>query len=808
MPPVPSRRRRTRRARISLGVTVILAAACARAAPLPAPAPDERSPTPTAPDETRFVDSVLARMTLDEKLGQLNQLPGLANVTGPGGAATGADLIERGGVGSFLDITGADTTRALQRLAVDSSRLHIPLLFGHDVIHGFRTIFPIPLGEASSWDPALATRTTRVAAVEAAANGIAWTFAPMVDIARDPRWGRIMEGSGEDPFLGSAFAAARVRGFQGDDLRAPTAIAATAKHFAAYGAAEGGRDYNTANIPERTLRDVYLPPFHAAVCAGVQTLMASFNDIAGVPSHANRHLLTGILRDEWYFGGMVVSDWEGIAELVPHGVAADRAEAGALALRAGVDMDMTDGIYARDLAPLVRQGRVPPGEVDDAVRRVLRLKYRLGLFTDPYHGASAARAAAVTLTPGNRKLAREAAREAIVLLKNDGGVLPLRRDLSAVAVIGALADDSASALGSWSALGRPADAVTVLAGIRSAVSPQTRVLWAPGASPTSDDTSGIADAVRVARQASVAIVVVGETRDMSGEASSRAFLDLPGAQLALVQAVQATGVPVVAVLMNGRPLALDWLHDHVPAIVETWFGGVEAGNATADVLFGGYDPAGKLPVTFPRAVGQVPIYYAHENTGRPPVASDHYTSKYIDLPWTPLWPFGYGLSYTTFTVSAPRLSAAVLRPGDSLDVTVDVANTGRVAGDEVAQLYLRDDVASVSRPVEMLRGFQRVSLAPGETRTLHFTLDEQALAFYDTSMTRVAEPGTFTVLVGDDSQHTARATFRFETATGARVAEPLRCEATAASGSGRPLAVPREERRGPPTDETAVRLRF
>jgi beta-glucosidase len=732
--------------------------------------------------EQRFVDSLLAVMTLDEKLGQIDQRTASDYASTPD---TLAALIRRGAVGSLMDAIGADTTRALQRIAVEQSRLHIPLLFADDVIHGLRTVFPIPLGEAASWNPALAEGAAHVAATEAAANGIAWTYAPMVDIARDPRWGRIMEGAGEDPFLGAAFAAARVRGFQGDDLRSPTSIAATAKHFVAYGAAEGGRDYNGGDVSERGLREVYFPPFHAAVCAGVQTVMAGFNEIAGVPSHANHWLLTDVLRGEWHFDGAVVSDWNGVVELIPHGVAADRAAAGALALHAGVDIDMVSGVYSGELATLVRSGRVSQREIDDAVRRVLRLKYRLGLFSDPYHGASAAREKAVTLSAEHRAAARQAARESIVLLENRGNVLPLARDVGTIAVIGELADDSASTIGSWAARANPADAVTMLAGIRAAVSPKTRVLYARGASPTSDDTTGIAEAVRVARQASVAILVIGESREMTGEASSRASLDLPGAQLRLVQAVQATGVPIVAVLMNGRPLAISWLHDHVPAILETWYGGVEAGNATADVLFGAYNPGGKLPVTFPRATGQVPLYAAHRNTGRPPSAENSYTSKYLDLPWTPLYPFGYGLSYTTFTSGAPTLNAKVLRPGESLDAAVDVTNTGTVAGDEVVQLYIRDDVASVARPVQELRGFQRVHLDPHETRTVHFTIDEQALAFYDTSMSRVVEPGTFTVLVGGDAAHASRAQFRFESADGERVRVRRQCARPAAGAGAR-----------------------
>ena len=768
------------RNRILSVVAVTTLAACAGTRPI-VPQRSTAATRETSAEE-RVADSLLSLMTLDEKLGQLNQLTAADYESRPDSLAA---LIGRGGVGSLMDAIGADTVRALQRLAIHGSRLRIPLLFADDVIHGFRTVFPIPLGEAASWDTALARGTAHIAAVEAAANGIAWTYAPMVDIARDPRWGRIMEGAGEDPFLGAAFAAARVRGFQGTDLRASTSVAATAKHFAAYGGAEGGRDYNRADISERTLRDVYFPPFRAALCAGAQTLMASFNDIGGTPSHANRWLLTDVLRDEWQFDGTVVSDWNGVVELLPHGVAADRANAGALALHAGVDIDMVSQIYVKDISDAIRTGRIPMRELDDAVRRVLRLKFRLGLFTDPYHGASEARARAVTLTAENRAVAREAARKSIVLLKNDGRVLPLRRDIGTIAVIGALAIDSASTLGNWAARANPADAVTVLAGVRSAVSPRTRVVYARGASPASTDTSGIAEAVRIAKGANAVILVIGETRDMTGEASSRASLELPGAQQRLVEAVQATGVPAIAVLMNGRPLAISWLHEHMPAIVETWFGGVEAGNATADVLFGAYNPGGRLPVTFPRATGQVPIYAAHTNTGRPPSADNSYTSRYLDMPWTPLYPFGYGSSYTTFTLGAPKVSAAVLAPGGSLDVAVEVTNTGAIAGDEVVQLYLRDDVASVVRPVAELRGFQRVRLAAGESRTVHFAIDEQALAFHDTSMARVAEPGSFTVFTGADAAHTSEARFTFQTRGGTPVRVPDRCPRTVASGADR-----------------------
>ncbi|MFL5615460.1 MAG: glycoside hydrolase family 3 N-terminal domain-containing protein [Gemmatimonadaceae bacterium] len=710
--------------------------------------------------ETRFVDSIVARMTLAEKLGQLNQLSGAGNPTGPGGGERTARLqqLRSGGIGSFFNVVGADTTRALQRIAVEESRLHIPLVFGLDVIHGMRTIFPVPLGEAASFDPALAERTARIAGVEAAAMGIDWTFAPMVDIARDPRWGRIVEGAGEDPYLGTMLAEARVRGFQGPDLSARDAIAATAKHFAAYGAAEGGRDYNVAEVSERTLRDVYLPPFYGALCAGAASLMASFNEIAGIPSHANRHLLTDILRSEWKFDGIVVSDWTGVWELINHGVAADSAQAAELAIHAGVDMDMVSELYSRKLAASVAAGRASKAEIDEAVRRVLRFKYRLGLFKDPYVRRDAARERSEILTAANRAVAREAARRSIVLLKNDQSTLPLRKDLGAIAVIGALAADSNTVLGNWAGLGRREDAVSVLDGIRRAV-PRATVTYSAGASPTSTDTSGIAEALRIARTADAVVLVIGENADMSAEAESRSTLELPGAQQQLADALRATGKPVVVVLMNGRPLSIERLQETMPAILETWFLGVEAGNGIADVLFGDVNPGGKMPVTTPRAVGQVPIYYNHKNTGRPPVATEKYTSKYWDIPFTPLYPFGFGLSYTTFTIGAPRLSATTIGAADSLRVAVEVSNTGSRAGDEVVQLYVRDDVGSVTRPVMQLRRFQRVTLAPGERRTINFTLSVADLAFYDVAMHRVAEPGTFHVFVGPNSRDTQAVAF-------------------------------------------------
>ncbi|HEX3596628.1 MAG TPA: glycoside hydrolase family 3 N-terminal domain-containing protein, partial [Polyangiaceae bacterium] len=601
-----------------------------------------------APATSPRVEALLSRMTLDEKLGQLTQVGGDAPVTGPHAATGTADEIRNGHIGSFLGVLGAETTRRLQRIAVEETRLHIPLLFGSDVIHGFRTIFPVPLGEAASWDVALAERCARVAALEATAHGIDWDYAPMVDIARDPRWGRVVEGAGEDPFLGSAFAVARVRGLSGGTGAVGTSMIATAKHFVAYGAAEGGRDYNTADISERTLREIYLPPFRAAVEAGAGSVMAAFNELAGVPMHANRRLLRNVLRDEWGFRGMVVSDWAGIAQLVTQGVAATPADAARLSLSAGVDVDMVSRSYLHELPALVRREPRLSRAIDDAVRRVLQAKLSLGLFDDPYRYSDVAREASRTSTPEARALSRRAARESLVLLENRGSILPLSKGLTTLAVVGALAEDTRSVLGSWAASGRPEEAVSLLAGIRAAVSPKTRVLYARGASPTSNDSSGFAEAERVAQSADAVIAVVGETEDMSGEARSRAQLELPGAQQALVERLAATGKRLVVILMNGRPLVLSRLVAQAPAVLEAWYPGTEAGHAVADVVFGDHEPSGKLPISFPRAVGQIPTYYAHRSTGRPPSDSDPYTSKYIDVAVTPLYPFGHGLSYTRF----------------------------------------------------------------------------------------------------------------------------------------------------------------
>ncbi|HEY0811540.1 MAG TPA: glycoside hydrolase family 3 N-terminal domain-containing protein [Longimicrobiales bacterium] len=723
----------------------------------------QRSPVPMATGSAvtvrdaameRFVDSVLAGLTLEEKLGQLAQYRGRGTPTGPAVLEGGEADIRSGRVGSFLGIYGAAYTRQMQRIAVEESRARIPLLFAHDVIHGFRTLFPVSLAEAASWDVSAVEQAARIAATEAAASGLHWTFAPMVDIARDARWGRIVEGAGEDPYLGSAMAAARVRGFQGKDLRDSLTILATAKHFVAYGAAEAGRDYNTTDISERVLREVYLAPFKAAVDAGVASVMGAFNEVSGIPMHANDALNNGVLRREWGWDGVYVSDYTGVMELIPHGIAADSMHAGILGLNAGVDIDMVSGIYIRHLPAAVRAGRIKESVVDESVRRVLRAKYKLGLFEDPYRHSNVEREARLMLTPLHIAAAREMARKSMVLLKNaphnGRPLLPLRKDIRSLAVIGTLADDRRSALGSWAAAGRVEDVVSVLAGIRAAV-PGTSVTYTAGAPVESTDTSGFKEAVRIARAADMVIMVLGEHQDMSAEARNRTSVDLPGVQQQLLEAVHATGKPVVVVLMNGRPLSVPWLDEKVPAILEAWYLGVQMGPAVADVLFGDYSPSGKLPVTFPRNVGQLPLYYNHKNTGRPPSEQERYTSKYIDVPWTPLYPFGHGLSYTTFTYANLRLRSSQIRATDSLLVQVDVTNSGQRAGDEVVQLYVRDDVASVTRPVRELRGFARISLRPGETRTISFTLRPTDLAFYDQKLERVVEPGFFTVWVGTSS---------------------------------------------------------
>jgi beta-glucosidase len=709
----------------------------------------------------RKIDSLLALMTLEEKLGQLNQPAARGDwVNGEKGISEEQkQMVRRGGVGSFLNATGAKTLKEIQRIVVEESRLKIPLIFAYDVIHGFRTIFPIPLGEAATWNPELIEAASRVAAIEASAAGLHWTFAPMVDVARDPRWGRIAEGAGEDPYLGSAMSAARVRGFQGEGLGKVGTLLACAKHFAAYGGAEAGRDYNTVDISERTLRTIYLPPFKAAVDAGVGSFMSAFNEIAGVPSTASEFLFTNVLRDEWKFPGIVVSDWTAIMELTRHGVAATQGEAGVLAIRAGVDIDMESKIYLTDLPNLVRQGKLSIDVVDRSVRRVLRMKYRLGLFDDPYRFNDPDREKAVTLTAEHRSLARMVGAQSLVLLKNENRLLPLSKNLKTIAVLGPLATSKRDPIGAWGAVGRPEEVVTVLDGIKNKVAAGTKVLHAAGCSVDSLDRRGFDEARRLAEGSDVVLMVIGESHRMSGEASSRTNIGLPGVQEEFVREIAKTGKPMVIVLMNGRPVTMPWVYENVSAILVAWFAGTEAGNGIADVLFGDVNPGGKLPVTFPRTLGQVPLYYNHKNTGRPASDHDFFTSKYLDSPVTPQFPFGYGLSYTKFVLSNLKVVNEKIRPTDSLRVSVRVKNDGDRKGDEVVQLYIQDLVASVTRPVKELKRFQRITLNPGETKTVEFTLGYDDLAFYNQEMKFVVEPGTFKVFVGGNSVDVLEKTF-------------------------------------------------
>jgi beta-glucosidase len=694
------------------------------------------------------VDDLLSRMTLEEKVGQLVQYSGFTD-------ERAADIRD-GKIGSLLNVTGAENTNRVQRIAVEESRLGIPLLFGLDVIHGYRTTFPIPLATAATWDPELVTSMEAIAAREARAAGVHWTFSPMIDIARDPRWGRIIEGAGEDPYLGAVMAAARVRGFQGDDVAAPDRILACLKHYVAYGAPFGGRDYNSVDMSERLLREVYLPPYEAGVAAGAATLMSAFNLLNGVPTTANKFTINQILRGEFGFDGFIVSDWNSVGELIIHGYAADEPDAARLALEATIDMDMMGGIYDGQLADLVRSGAVSEALLDESVRRVLRAKFMLGLFDNPY--ADPETEAAVILRDDHVAAARDAARKSMVLLKNEEALLPLSEGLGSIAVIGPLADNATDQLGGWHALGRPQDAVTAIAGIRNRAGSTTTVTYAQGSTVTEPDRSGFAEAVEAARNSDVAIVIVGEREFETGEAASRAALDLPGVQQDLIEAVYETGTPVVAVIMSGRPLTIPWLAENVPAIIQAWHPGIQGGNALADVLWGDFNPSGKLTVSFPRSEGQIPVYYGHDHTGRPPNET-RFTSKYLDSPNTPLYPFGYGLSYTTFEYSDLVLSADTIAQGETISVSATVTNTGDVAGAEVVQLYIRDLVASVVQPVKELKGFTKIYLEPGEQETVQFTLGPRELEFFNQDKQWVVEPGVFNVWVGWNSDEGLEGSF-------------------------------------------------
>lgn len=715
----------------------------------------------TAQDDV--VERLLAQMTPEEKVAQLSLLGIKETPTGTVVDQNGLEERPTITVGSVIGAYGADLTRQLQKQAVQGSRLHIPLLFTLDVIHGFRTVFPVPLAEAAAWDAQLTQRSARALAVEATASGVHWTYAPVVDIARDPRWGRVVEGAGEDPFLGSILAAARVRGFHGSGRPDNSYMMATAKHFVAYGAGEGGRDYNVADLSERTLMEVYLPPFQAAVAAGVDAIMPAFNEVAATPMNSNKALLTGLLRQKLGFTGIIVSDYSAVEELIQHGIARTPSDAAWLSFNAGINIEMASQTYRQHLPTLLRNGQVSMADVDEAVRRVLKAKQRLGLFEDPYRYSDPIREANSANIPQHRALAREAGQKSIVLLKNSGQLLPLSKKLRRLLVVGSLAKDAAATLGPASWPGTPIGAVTVLQGIQNAVSTDTDVTYLPGASPSSADTQGIAAAEKAARDVDVVVAVLGENAEYSGEGQSRAELGLPGGQEALLRALLDTGRPVVVILMNGRPLVFAQPLQQAPALLETWFLGSEMGHAVADVLFGDVNPSGKLPITFPRSIGQVPLYYAHKNTGRPNSNIDGspsgYRSNYMDINDTPAYPFGFGLSYTTFSYSTPKLSSTRLASTQTLTVEVTVTNTGKRAGDEIVQLYLRDDVASVTRPVRQLRGFRKVHLAPGEAQSVTFTLDQEDFALLDMNLSPVVEAGTFTVFVGADSTATQQAQF-------------------------------------------------
>ena len=702
---------------------------------------------------TRKVETLIARMTPEEKAAQLTIV---------GDDRPDLDTLVKAGLGGTNGvIPGKDVaafTRRMQRLAMQS-RLKIPLWFMGDVAHGFRTMFPVPLAMAASWDTDLVTRVNRAASIEATASGVDWTFSPMVDIARDPRWGRIVESAGEDPYLGAQMALAQMRGFQGDDLSRPTTMLATAKHFAGYGAVQAGRDYNAADIPERVFRDVYLPPFKAVADAGIGAIMPAFVTLDGVPATADHTLLTDTLRRRWGYQGVLVSDYDAVPEIVKHGVAADVPAAVATALHAGVDIDLHSGSFLNYLPQMIRDGRVPTAEVDAAVRRVLSAKYRLGLFDDPYRYNDPRRAAMAY--PDHVALARQAARRTMVLLKNDG-TLPLKRT-GRIAVIGPMARATRDLLGIMPALGRAETVVPILDAIRAATAGRAEVSYAEGVTVDGRDDSGIAAAVSAARTADIVVLVIGESFDMIGEGNSRASLTLPGRQAALAEALVGAGKPVVAVVVSGRPLDLAWLDTHAAAIVEAWLPGEQGGPALADLLFGDSDFSGRLPVTFPRALGQVPLTYDHLLTARPPDPKDHYTSHYVDLPNTPLYPFGYGLSYARFRYDALRVDSATLTPGGTLHITARVTNESSRAGSTIVQLYMHDRVASVSPPVRRLKGFARVTLNAGEARDVSFALTPADLAFVRRDRLLGTEAGDYDIYVGGDSGATATAAFSLST---------------------------------------------
>jgi beta-glucosidase len=726
------------------------------------------------------VDSVLALMHLNEKIGQLVQYSGKWNATGPSSSKNDQyklDKLKKGEVGSMLNITSVESTRETQKIVMEHSRLKIPLIFGYDVIHGYKTIFPIPLGESASWDMDIIKQTASIAAKEAAASGIQWTFAPMIDVSRDARWGRIMEGAGEDPYLNSVIGVARIKGFQGNDLSQNNTIAACAKHFAGYGFAEAGRDYNTVNIGDYELHNTILPPFKAAADAGVATFMNSFNDIDGIPSTGNRMLQRDILKGHWSWKGLIVSDWGSIGEMVAHGFAKDKKKAAEIALNAGSDIDMESYAYEAHLETLLKENKIEIAHLDDAVKRVLRLKFQLGLFDDPYKYCNENREKNEVYTKQHLAIARDGAKKSIVLLKNETKLLPLSKNIKSIAVIGPLANDKDAPLGNWRAKGEYNSAVSLLEGVKNAVGNTTKIYYEKGADlviPSlkpgenqflyplkfnTTNTAGISAAVEVAKKADVVLLAIGEDAFQSGEGRSQTNIGFFGVQQQLLEAVYKVNKNIVIVLMNGRPMDISWAAENVPSILECWFLGSESGNAIADVLFGDYNPSGKLPVSFPHNVGQEPLYYNQKTTGRPSSPKHVTYSGYNDAPKTALYPFGYGLSYTTFEYKNLKLDKKSISKNGEINLSVEVSNTGTIDGEEVAQLYIRDLFGSLTRPIKELKGFKKIMIKAGETETIYFVINTEMLQFYTINKKWEVEPGDFNVWVGGNSNTALKTSF-------------------------------------------------
>lgn len=711
----------------------------------------------------RSIDSIMGLMTLEEKIGQLVLYTSTSNVTGPTLDKNYLQYLKKGHIGAIFNAVGANFTKKLQRIAVEETRLGIPLLFGYDAIHGYKTIFPIPLGESCSWDLELMEQTTRVTAIEASASGLHWTYAPMVDIARDPRWGRISEGAGEDSYLGSKIAVARVKGFQGAYLMANNTILACAKHYVAYGAAQSGRDYHSVDISQNTLYNTYLPPFKAALDAGVATFMTSFSEVNGTPPTGSKFLLQDILRKQWGFQGFVVTDYTSINEMVHHGYASGLQHAGELAMNAGVDMDMQGGVYRKYMKKSIEDGKITIRRLNEAVRYILKMKFKLGLFKDPYKYCDESLEKKVVLNENHLKIARDAARKSIVLLKNKGGVLPLKKS-HRVALIGPLAADEFHIIGNWAGRGdRNGVAVSVKEGFDAK---KVNFTYAKGCAIKDPTTSPhFSPAVQKAKNADVVVLALGESESMSGEAASRSNIKLPENQRKLITAIKKTGKPIVLVLMNGRPLDLSWEHAQVDAIVEAWFPGTSGGHGVTDILFGDFNPCGKLTVTFPRNVGQIPLFYDHKNTGRPSDiegADQRYSSKYIDIDNTPLYPFGYGLSYTTFKYGRLKMNSSVMTPQSAIKIEIAVSNTGDFDGYEVVQLYLKDPVASITRPVKQLKGFKKIYLKKGETKVVQFTITPEDIAFYKAGEGFVKEEGIYKLFIAGSSDSKFTHEFSFE----------------------------------------------